>query len=865
MDSVGMHGMRDFYGWLDASFTSEDPADLHFCWGTADGGLALTGWTHTLLLTHSAGGSFKYLVTDLEPDTPYVFRARASNTLGVAWSDPFFFRTDDTDTASVERTLVKTEITYAPGDSADSVRGDVAFSTNVAQNAELIWTTSAPSVISPEGTVYRPRTGPCVGGNAIEVLVTATARKNAAVGSTNFTLRVEPSTDPNDPEYIGAWTPFWRGEPVIGEWLTGGQGFEAYPACIRRSSFAPRMRDPEADEEIPFADACTVVRLIGGWHDDDKAEQPDGPAADLVYRNGEGELQYRWDKLEARLDPYIDAGYTNLTLVLDNIPWCFPENTVTQHYGQVRAPADFTEWGTFVSNMCVALVDLYGFETANGFRFRQGTECQSRERFDGSQTEYFKIYDYSAAAIRSVLPGAGFGPFNNAGGKSNPSANNVDMFALAEHCAGGISYATGETGSPFDFIAISSYVAQPGHPHNPAAQVDQDADFWDATIDRLPETCDVSREIHEFGILKCESGLPTGEPGARGAAWHMQTILGLRERGLDRYYHWGIFDRFRTTRGLHSVLTSSGWFLATLDRSRGGEGYSFTVTDPAEPSTQLQAIGSAHTNALWIYASAFNPDRLHHEPETFDLLVPDALIPSGTDTSFLAVRYGQTNAPHWLMRRDLEDEGLLDGDFAAIPEQLGSIGGMTSTNMFDPSKEFLGDRLTEYHDAVRRALTLAPFDGTLIEEAGMTRLRVTLTPPECIVLYIGPETTGHGTPHAWLDDHGLGVRGYRAADAADIDGDRFAAWKEYIAGTDPTNRYSRLRLSPRRQTGGSLSVRWPAITGRRYRIEHAAEVDGVWSAVASNLTLTPPAGEIEWSPPDPSSGFYRIGVRLPVR
>ena len=52
-------------------------------------------------------------------------------------------------------------------------------------------------------------------------------------------------------------------------------------------------------------------------------------------------------------------------------------------------------------------------------------------------------------------------------------------------------------------------------------------------------------------------------------------------------------------------------------------------------------------------------------------------------------------------------------------------------------------------------------------------------------------------PYAWLESYGLVASGgdYAAAAVADVDGDGYAAWQEYLAGTDPTNAASRLLAS----------------------------------------------------------------------
>ncbi|MCF7848462.1 MAG: hypothetical protein K9M45_06395 [Kiritimatiellales bacterium] len=628
--------------------------------------------------------------------------------------------------SDTEAVLTRVSIGYQSRDSADKVIGNLKLPIHVAKGVSLEWASSAPLVVRPDGTVYRPRQAPCISGKYIPVTLTATASKNGGSASREFTIAVVPSNDPSAPLYMGEWEPFWRARPLIGEWLANGLGLEPLPAYLGRHSFGCKMES----QKVLYADHLNIVRLLGGWHEGGGAEKPmPADVADLVYRNEAGELQYRWDKLKARLDPYIGAGYTNLTLVLDNIPYCFTSKPVMKHYGQVATPEDFGEWQTFVSNLCVQLVGLYGFETANRFRFRQGTEAQGTNRFVGTQEEYFKIYDHSAAAIKSVLPDAKFGPFNQAGGKGKPSNCNVDTTALARHCA--------TVGTPFDFVSISTYVVKPTHKNDPWLEARSCNGFFHSVQAELPHP--IPFEIHECGIVKSKDGIPTGEPGARGAGWLFHLITNLRETGLDRWYHWDVFDRFRSKGGLHELLDSSGWFLAVLDHTAGGEAFVLNTSKPENEQTQVRAIGVFGGEYDWIMAGVFNPDRLSHETETVSIRIPCNLLRTAKGDEVQWTSLNQTNAVHYLVRKDLEEAGMLNATYAAAPEQLASARTMTSKGMRTPEQDFLGGRLERYEQAIVDSLTLKPFPGTIRRNGDDVVFTVTLTPPETAVIRIGPD------------------------------------------------------------------------------------------------------------------------------
>jgi predicted esterase len=125
-----------------------------------------------------------------------------------------------------------------------------------------------------------------------------------------------------------------------------------------------------------------------------------------------------------------------------------------------------------------------------------------------------------------------------------------------------------------------------------------------------------------------------------------------------------------------------------------------------------------------------------------------------------------------------------------------------------------------------------------------------------------------GLPDLWMMQHfghtnGLAADGSRAQDDPDVDG--MSNQDEYIAGTEPNNPQSSLRVMPPvLGGGGGVRILWSSSTNRFYTLQRASELR------ADAATLTNLAQRIPATPPqnqfvDPASTnarqfFYRIQV-----
>ena len=124
--------------------------------------------------------------------------------------------------------------------------------------------------------------------------------------------------------------------------------------------------------------------------------------------------------------------------------------------------------------------------------------------------------------------------------------------------------------------------------------------------------------------------------------------------------------------------------------------------------------------------------------------------------------------------------------------------------------------------------------------------------------------TTNGTPHGWLDRHGLVSGGaYEAADMADWDGDGQPAWIEYRAGTDPTNSASVFRILSMGADGRLCWWSGTNMENRPFRIYRSAElpIDGDWGPPYAAWPRL--YGTNTWTDPDRGGAgnhYYRVVI-----
>ncbi|HJU11363.1 MAG TPA: hypothetical protein VJ728_10825, partial [Candidatus Binataceae bacterium] len=154
---------------------------------------------------------------------------------------------------------------------------------------------------------------------------------------------------------------------------------------------------------------------------------------------------------DSGVKPLVEIGFMPEALSTHPEPYRhnFPNGSIFT--GWAYPPKDYGKWGELVFQFVEHLRERYGEAEVNTWLWEVWNEPDI-DYWKGTPEEYFKLYDYSADAVRRALPKATIGGPDTTG-PSHPRAAEF-LKAFLQHCDSGKNYATGKQGAPLDFISF---------------------------------------------------------------------------------------------------------------------------------------------------------------------------------------------------------------------------------------------------------------------------------------------------------------------------------------------------------------------------------------------------------------------------
>jgi xylan 1,4-beta-xylosidase len=154
--------------------------------------------------------------------------------------------------------------------------------------------------------------------------------------------------------------------------------------------------------------------------------------------------------LERGVKPYVQLGFMPKVLSIKPDPyqhkWTPAARYDEIYTGWAYPPRDYEKWGELAHQVAKHFVEKYGRAEVEQWYWEVWNE-PNIGYWRGTPEEFHKLHDYAIAGVRRALPTARVGGPDTAGGGRF-------LRTFLEHCLRGQNHATGQKGTPIDFIAF---------------------------------------------------------------------------------------------------------------------------------------------------------------------------------------------------------------------------------------------------------------------------------------------------------------------------------------------------------------------------------------------------------------------------
>jgi len=175
--------------------------------------------------------------------------------------------------------------------------------------------------------------------------------------------------------------------------------------------------------------------------------------------DAKGKPVYDWTIIDRIFDtylqrgvrPYLQVGFMPKAMSTNPDPYQHSW-TPTAKYDQVFTgwaypPKDYAAWGELVYQLTRHCVERYSQTEVERWYFEVWNE-PNIGYWRGTPEEFRKLHDYAVNAIRRALPTA------RVGGPDSAGSGGQFMRDFLEHSLHGTNFATGQTGTPLDFVSF---------------------------------------------------------------------------------------------------------------------------------------------------------------------------------------------------------------------------------------------------------------------------------------------------------------------------------------------------------------------------------------------------------------------------
>ncbi len=196
----------------------------------------------------------------------------------------------------------------------------------------------------------------------------------------------------------------------------------------------------------------------------DGTPAPKWGSTNAYTEDAQGRPIYNWTILDNIFDtylargvrPYAQLGFMPKALSTRPDPYqhewrpaqgANPGNLTT---GWASPPKDYAKWEELAYQWVKHSIERYGRAEVEKWYWEVWNEADISAYWpaSASREDFFKMHDYAIAGVRRALPTA------RVGGMDAATAGGAFMEAFLEHVLHGTNYATGQKGTPLDFVSF---------------------------------------------------------------------------------------------------------------------------------------------------------------------------------------------------------------------------------------------------------------------------------------------------------------------------------------------------------------------------------------------------------------------------
>jgi xylan 1,4-beta-xylosidase len=185
-------------------------------------------------------------------------------------------------------------------------------------------------------------------------------------------------------------------------------------------------------------------------------------STDVYGENAAGEPRYDWRIIDGIFDAYLSNGvrpYVQLGFMpraLSSAPASVPYKHSWRpgfdynliHGGWAYPPKDYQRWSDLCFEVTKHFIARYGEDEVRRWWFETWNEANLSVYWHGTPEEFYKLHDYAIAGVRKALPSA------RVGGPDSAGHGGAFTEGFLDHITTGTNFATGERGTPTDFLSF---------------------------------------------------------------------------------------------------------------------------------------------------------------------------------------------------------------------------------------------------------------------------------------------------------------------------------------------------------------------------------------------------------------------------